>query len=274
MLLLSIDVGITNMAVCILDPETNIIMDWKIIDLQSETKTYCCKCSSLAKFTNLKGEHYFCGKHAQGFIKIKCNRIEKTNYSPTELATIEKNLYKKLKLSPSLSSSTSSSTTSASIEFIQMHAEALCITPLPKIKPTKSISLIDIGRSIKILFDNFLETFFEKVLENHTIKTIIIENQISPIATRMKTIQGMIAQYFIMKDSSYCIEFVSSSNKLKGSGKMSYKDRKKLGIERTQNFLNETVQSPLIHDMFTQSKKKDDLSDCLLQGLYWIKKGK
>lgn len=267
MLLLSIDVGITNMAVCILDPGTNIIIDWKIIDLQSESKKFCCKCSSLAKFTNLKGEHFFCGKHAQGFVKIKCNQIDKTNYSTTELATIEKNLYKKLKLSPD---TILGSSLPPSIEFIKTHAEALCITPLPKMKPTKSISLIDIGRSIKILFDKFLEN----VLETHIIKTIIIENQISPIATRMKTIQGMIAQYFIMKDSSYCIEFVSSSNKLKGFGKMSYKDRKKLGIERTQTFLNETVQSPLIHDMFTQSKKKDDLSDCLLQGLYWIKKGK
>ena len=43
---------------------------------------------------------------------------------------------------------------------------------------------------------------------------IIIENQISPIANRMKTLQGMIAQYFIMRGNAH-IAFISSANKLK-----------------------------------------------------------
>ena len=64
-----------------------------------------------------------------------------------------------------------------------------------------------------------------------TVDKVIIENQISPIANRMKTIQGMIAQFFIMNDIKD-IEFVAASNKLKNfiTTKTSYNERKKLGI--------------------------------------------
>ena len=72
------------------------------------------------------------------------------------------------------------------------------------------------------------------------IHFVIIENQISPIANRMKTIQGMLAQFFIMKNDDIHIEFVSSSNKLKQFNdlkcqnefieKNSYKENKKDGI--------------------------------------------
>jgi regulator of replication initiation timing len=47
------------------------------------------------------------------------------------------------------------------------------------------------------------------------VTTVIIENQISTIATRMKSIQAMLAQYFIMRNTEIAIEFVSSANKLK-----------------------------------------------------------
>jgi hypothetical protein len=47
-----------------------------------------------------------------------------------------------------------------------------------------------------------------------SIDHIVIENQISPIANRMKTLQGMIAQYFIMRGKE-TISFISSANKLK-----------------------------------------------------------
>ena len=46
------------------------------------------------------------------------------------------------------------------------------------------------------------------------IDTVIIENQISTLASRMKTLQGMITQYFIMKNIPQ-IEFISASCKLK-----------------------------------------------------------
>ena len=53
-----------------------------------------------------------------------------------------------------------------------------------------TIDLITIGKNIKKEFDK---------IDLSKIDIVIIENQISPIASRMKTIQGMLAQYFIMK---------------------------------------------------------------------------
>ena len=72
-----------------------------------------------------------------------------------------------------------------------------------------NIDLITIGINITTYFNALFS-------EEDQIDYVIIENQISPIANRMKTIQGMIAQYFIMSDVSVeHIEFVSSINKLK-----------------------------------------------------------
>jgi hypothetical protein len=75
-------------------------------------------------------------------------------------------------------------------------------------KTAGETDLISIGRAIKRVLDADPEI--------RGATHVIIENQISTIASRMKTIQGMIAQYFIMQDRHIEIEFVSSHNKLKG----------------------------------------------------------
>jgi hypothetical protein len=109
------------------------------------------------------------------------------------------------------------------------------------------------------------------------ITHVIIENQISPIANRMKTIQGMIAQYFIMKNVK-TIEFISASNKLKYSAVVNdsddevdistYKNRKKTGIINCLELLKKTNSNMMNH--FESHKKKDDLADSLLQGVWYI----
>jgi hypothetical protein len=90
----------------------------------------------------------------------------------------------------------------------------------------------------------------------------------------MKTIQGMIAQYFIMKNSEGIkIEFVSSSNKLKdfsNDEKGNYSDRKKLGVTKTLETLSKEHYYNKWYDFFVKNKKKDDLADCFLQGLWFI----
>ena len=105
------------------------------------------------------------------------------------------------------------------------------------------------------------------------VDIIIIENQISTLASRMKSLQGMIAQYFIMRDKNK-IEFISASNKLKqfteSSEKTTYNQRKKLSIEVTRGIL--TKKQNLLLDFFNKHKKKDDLADCFLQGLYYLDK--
>jgi len=69
-----------------------------------------------------------------------------------------------------------------------------------------NISLINIGHNIK----NHFNTIFKNIGHNE-INYVVIENQIT---SRMKNIQCMIAQYFIMTEQARQIIFVSAIHKL------------------------------------------------------------
>ena len=106
----------------------------------------------------------------------------------------------------------------------------------------------------------------------HIIDCVIIENQISPIANRMKTLQGMIAQYFIMRDVHF-IEFVSAANKLKKhmkNKKSTYSERKKMSIELVKEQFGVNPKITEWNELFVKHTKKDDLADCFLQGLWYL----
>lgn len=140
----------------------------------------------------------------------------------------------------------------------------------PKKKTANETDLISIGRNMTKLLDQIPE------ITDGTITHVILENQISTIANRMKTIQGMLAQYFIMRGrADIVIEFVSSSNKLKdfvAEKNTTYKQHKKDGITICSRFLennpNWTHWSSVL-----QTSKRDDLADSFLQGIWYLKRG-
>jgi hypothetical protein len=164
-------------------------------------------------------------------------------------------------------------TKKALLETLMASFETKCFQPLvqPKEKTSNNTDLVSIGKNMKHMLNQI-----EGIRE---ITHVIIENQISPIANRMKTVQGMLAQYFIMNDSAIQIEFISSSNKLKYfvrpikeepvKQKQSYKQNKQHGILYCSQLLesNESFHSwkPVL-----QTSKKDDLSDCFLQGIWYL----
>jgi hypothetical protein len=145
------------------------------------------------------------------------------------------------------------------------------------------LDLITYGRNLMKHLDAIL---YPVASPSNVIDMMIVENQISTLASRMKTLQGMITQYFIMKQVPQ-IEFISASCKLKlfTDSQMSYDDemnidastyadRKKSGIVvcRSLGEISRKHQSDFAKWMacFENHKKKDDLADCFLQGLWRV----
>jgi hypothetical protein len=146
------------------------------------------------------------------------------------------------------------------------------------------LDLITYGRNLMKHLDAILYPVASSA--SNVIDMMIVENQISTLASRMKTLQGMITQYFIMKQVPQ-IEFISASCKLKlfTDSQMSYDDemnidastyadRKKSGIVvcRSLGEISRKHQSDFAKWMacFENHKKKDDLADCFLQGLWRV----
>ena len=128
------------------------------------------------------------------------------------------------------------------------------------------MNLVQYGRNLKKKFN--------EVFKDIQIDGVIVENQIGPLAMRMKTLQGMIMQHFIEKDIPL-VEEVSASNKLKefiGNQKTTYSERKKLSIDFTREIIsNDNLLSSWL-EIFNKHKKKDDLADSFLQGRWYLKK--
>ena len=82
----------------------------------------------------------------------------------------------------------------------------------------------------------------------------------------------MIAQYFIMNGKTD-IEFISSANKLKlfiGNKKTTYNERKKISIGVSNAIFNKNNIYSEWQNFMNSHKKKDDLADCFLQGIYYL----
>jgi hypothetical protein len=161
-----------------------------------------------------------------------------------------------------------------------------CFQPIEGVANASKVDLVTIGKNIQHRFDNL----FKEPLD-----IIIIENQIGPLANKMKTIQGMLSQYFIMKNNNIDIEFISATNKLKGlvtnndttinatnntiiennkkkdiGDKKEYKKRKNLGVETCLQLINNEENFAPWKNFVEKHSKKDDLSDCFLQGIWYI----
>ena len=271
MKILSIDVGIKNLSFCLfLTPEDNLnhlkVIQWDNIDISEKTDTKCIEidknglCDKPAKFT--KDSKCYCLKHSKKHNYLQPLAEFKQSYLNKQKIQSLIDIADKYKLK--YDNPPKKSNILAIInEFINNN----CYTAISKTNATK-INLVTIGRNIQHKFD---EIFNEHLL---SIDTIIIENQIGPIANKMKTIQGMISQYFIMRNNNINIEFISACNKLKdflSEEKIDYKQRKKLGIQTCLGIVNNDFRFKEWDTFFAKHNKKDDLSDCFLQGIWFIK---
>lgn len=259
--ILSIDIGIKNLAYCIIEFNNNTglfkIVKWDIINLCSIIPQ-CCKCNKESKYT--KNGIYYCNKHVKYSDFLICEHNEKSLKKENLISLFKIADNYNIKYEKSIKKN----------DLIYLIKEYIDLSYINKIENinANNINLIDIGINIKNRFyDIFINNNSENYINIDTIDYILLENQISPIANRMKTIQGMLAQYFII-NGNYNIDFISSQNKLKPfcNKKTTYNERKKISINITK-FLLEINNHNNELDYFIKHKKQDDLADCFLQGL-------
>lgn len=287
---ISFDIGIKNMAYCIFDCSSSIdILDWKVLNLNEENIVTKEKCNAIVQ--NKKQTNKVCGKTAKYRKETNCYCETHAKSSKYLLPTKENQFsqIKKQKVEDVtkwgnqhflfLEKDVKRSKTMM-LQDVQHYLEKNCLEKInyKKTKNASQVDLVVIGRSMK----NMLDCIDSLPRVTH----VIIENQISPIANRMKTIQGMLAQYFIMRNDHCNIEFISSANKLKqfpdvknnqpkkntqtGASIQNphYKEHKKDSIYYCSRIIELNFHSWL-HSL--QTDKKDDLADAFLQGLWYFK---
>ena len=279
MQIISIDVGIKNLAYCILEidilkKEYNIIK-WDTINLCMEDLVCSNNCTKKAKY--VKEDRNYCQVHAK---KSKL-LLPTKEFSGLTLPKLKKMKIEKLqelasKLNMVVKNDDIITNKDFLITSILQYIELNLLHPAENNNSANAMDLVSMGVSLRKELDKILSLSETSLSETKNVQQIVIENQISPIANRMKTLQGMIAQYFIMHDK-HDITFASSINKLKAfipSGeKTEYKDRKKLGIEVTKGILSYNANNKKKWEtIFDTHKKKDDLADSFLQGLWFIQK--
>ena len=270
MKILSIDVGIKNLAFCLFDKSPTAehfkVTKWDIIDISEQENTVICGfveknviCNKPAKFK--KDDKCYCLKHSKKQQIQIPTAEQKTSF-------INKQKIQKLyEIAENHNIKYEPKTKKA--DLIKLINDYININYFQTIESKKAadVDLFNIGLNIKTKFN----TLFEN---EGKIDYVIIENQIGPLAIRMKTIQGMIVQYFIMSNLNVDhIEFISASNKLKDcdlKDKGKYSDRKKLGIAKCLELITTDFRFSEQVDYFNKHKKKDDLSDSFLQGIWFI----
>ena len=292
MFLLSFDVGIKNLAYCLLsvtDQSVNLnatvcdnekkfieIIKWNIIDLSCHDHV-----------EEEKSEAQSALAESAALILKQCCKCKKTatscTHSNTMLPEDVKKYCKKhaeetgLPMHPKLLKSNSKNG----------HMPYIVPLSTKKISCNK-INIVDLGKNIK----RHLDVIFAEYMEQ--IDVILIENQIGNLAGRMNVLQGMISQYFIMRNITR-IEFISATNKLKlfksviskqnntyigvgnagnldnvlESEKKLYKMRKDAGKMVCKSLLSFYPNLNCWTSKYEKHKKNDDLADCFLQGYYY-----
>lgn len=220
MKILSFDIGVKNLAYCLINSDGYKIEDWGILNISIEpTCSHILKdrvCDNTAKKI-IDGE-LLCSSHC----KLK-------KYAGKKMKNVKKS----------------------------------------------NNQMLGQGKNIVEILDkknNFLE-----------VDVVCIENQPALKNPTMKSIQMIIYSYFLIKgvtNENSCIdniEMINARNKLKAYDgekvecdiKDKYKKTKYLGIKYCEKMIVE--EENVYIDLFSKSRKKDDLADAYLQGVYFIK---
>lgn len=278
---LSWDVGISNLAYCLLEKtsETNFnIKKWGIINLNEECNI-CCKCSKKAIFYSLKEDLqsmiYYCKTHSKEY---KPKEIDESSCKETD------------KCKHQIKENNCNKKAFKSIEGIS-YCKNHCDLHKKKLTKERSLNKINSINSNKIPIQDLTNKLIRELDKNPDFKNVnevLIENQPTLINPTMKTISCILFTYFILRgvvetNKIEQVKFLSPSNKLKVSDdankklkqakdtgvnkKKVYKMTKNLGIK----FCKELIKDDIVNLEFINKQiKKDDLCDSFLQAYYHV----
>lgn len=295
----SFDVGIINLAYCIINKDENnfSIEKWGIINIDENIIT--CEhiikknnqCKKKATYALRLGEEYkyYCSSHKKDHKELLDDFIKKSIYQ-----SINKTKCNYIVPKSNNQCNKTASNQIDNILYCPTHFKNVC-------KLGKLTQLIATKKSIQDL----AKTMFNKldlIPEMLNVSEILIENQPTLINPTMKTIASLLYGYFVMrgicekektKSLIENIRFICPSNKLKIEGenivegtiktndniidkkikqkvkKEEYIITKSIGIKFTRALLEENKLEDSIK-ILENFDKKDDLCDAFLQGYHYL----
>ena len=254
MKLLSVDIGVRNLALCVLEcTDTGLdIVKWEVIDLFPPPR--CQYCSAASASHELKGKLY-CRKCAarSADVVLPTPSLLNACKAPYDLQVLRRRGL--LLLSEDL--------TATALK----RAIAQRLLKAHKPRAASTIPLQEVAAA--------LDTRFREFRSDDNYDLVVIENQIGPQAIRMKAIQAMLTQ-LIVSSASTCsweqIVYISAKEKLKGAAGLNskgrdYGGRKELAVAICRATLASDSSSRIWLETFESHPKKDDLADAYLQAV-------
>jgi len=296
-IILSFDVGIINLSYCVITRKEFIInekkmikwdiIEWDNIDLTNRNE-HKCFCGGNPLYTNIINDkiYYYCKNH---YKDIKTNLIFEDNYIINKLNTCDYIFKNNNKCNKKSNFATINLNKCFCNTHAKQHFKNECNQiklQKYKVKSSKSLNFDDVKYNLMMCLENKPELLKANI--------VLIENQPSFKNPRMKSIASTIYDYYLIRgiiDKNITkslitqVKFISPSNKLK-----LITDGDKLELCKIKNDNNETKQYKLTKSLsikycnelithlpiwvnkINTTKKKDDLADSFLQGVYYYNK--
>lgn len=251
MKLISFDVGLRNLAYCVLEGTSRsdvAIVDWNIIDVLGERAgvgaARCTKCTAAARYEHASTGAFACSKHTPK----KTKALTKSALSKTSVEELRAQLVK-------AGLQTTATTKADLVKLLYNHAKQN--TWKKCVASSTTGSVMDMAPAIQASLDARADSWAGA-------DAVCIENQPE---RRMYAVQAMLQMYFTMQGIPS--SGVAATHKLSNIVTLddtvrTYKGRKQTGIAHAYALVPAANQ-----EHFKKHPKKDDLADSFLQGL-WV----
>jgi hypothetical protein len=279
---LAFDIGIKNLAYCILDkpPATAAdgsgckIIAWENVNLltdgkEAPEKTVCARCAKAAKYAVIRADaatttSFYCGRH------IPADRPQLTGPDGKVFTSLPPlNTLKEIAAKAGLGKPAAGA--SAKKEgWVALLATKFAL-PLTAVKPVQKVTKV-LGASLETLHDAILAM----ILDDRRYDTfmsctkVLLENQPVLKNPTMKTVQILLFatlrdNFKAECDAAPAFHLVHAGKKVRGveAGDAGYAARKEAGEIRCRTWLAANAAGSQWDALFTKATKKSDLADAL-----------